>query len=406
MTIISLYVNSRDRDVIESKSSTDFTIKLRKTLRNVNQINITNVCIPDTIYTINSNNNTLNYTYGVTNVAAFIHSVKLDVGNYTADELASALEVQLNAQTSSNIVANTVWHVSYIAKTNKFNIVGNIGELNPGDTTGVDGQRVRFILTETELSNILGIGDGTQNEYIDLVEDIDTSSGPVPLVITIGKQSDLKPLKALYITSKTLTDSINTSYVSSLKKKVEITDENNLIEFITKDSLGNEYPDSRTITKGIYSYETLAYIISISTTGSPSYPNSPTNPSNNYRVYLLTTFENNILTIRPYYSSYTISFLKTSTITSTIGFDSLSEDFVPSLSGNTLDLSVVNNTVAKINEHSIDGIIRSNISTIEAREYKPGLSFDSIDIQLRNEYDRIIDNGNVDWTFTIFATIN
>lgn len=409
MTTVFMYVNSRDRNIEESKSSTDFVINLRKTIRNINEIDITGVCIPNTIYTINTNNNKLIITYGIVGFAEYVYSLVLDEGNYTGPELATELQDKMtNVMSIANTETGGTWAVTYIEKINKFSITLTV---EGWDNTEPEPEfkTVRVIITETQLSNLLGIGDGTDNDYSVSVEKPEGLANDETLEIPIGKQADLIPVKSLYITSKILTDSINTSYVSSLKKKVEITTENNIIKFSTKDSSGTVYTDERTVPIGTYTYETLALIISVSTTNSPTYPNNPPAEPNNFYVYLLCEFVNNRFILRPALEEYgfTLSLLEVpNSILPTIGFELLNEGFESSLTGAVVDLSVVNNVVSKINEVPLNGIIRSNNTNLEVRKYKPGLKFDSIDIQLRDEYDKIVDNGNVDWSFTIVASIN
>ena len=401
MTIISLYINSRDRDVVKSNSSTDFTVNLRKTLKNINQVNITNICIPNTIYTINSNNNVLDIVYGIRDVAEYPHSIKIPEGNYTNHELASEIEDIFNNQIDKNSYnAGTKFYVYYNENTNVFTIVAKIGESESYSTDDLIGNTVRLIIRETELSNMLGIGDNTKAEYLYQVDNVNLTGGPVSLTVTAERQADLNPVKTFYITSKVLTDSINTSYVESLKKRIEITDENNVIDFITIRN-GIEYSDSRRIIKGTYTYETLALVINASTTRSETWE-----PPADTFVVLNAEFKNDRMFISPYNDGIEVKWLQTSTFSPVIGFDRLSEDFKSVLEGDILDLSGVNNVIAKINEHPINGIIRSNNNTIEERRYRPGLAIDYIDIQLRNEYDAIVDNGNVDWSFTVAVTIN
>ena len=54
--VVPLYINSADR-INVSDSTTNFTIALRKSLRNIEAVNVNDVVIPRTDSNININNN-------------------------------------------------------------------------------------------------------------------------------------------------------------------------------------------------------------------------------------------------------------------------------------------------------------------------------------------------------------
>lgn len=90
--IIPIYVNSKDRVDIK-KPSTDMTIQLSKSLRNISSINISDVIIPENELLINNNNSSLS-GYIIANGETYF-SINITNGNYDTTTLGQEVETQL-----------------------------------------------------------------------------------------------------------------------------------------------------------------------------------------------------------------------------------------------------------------------------------------------------------------------
>lgn len=114
-----------------------------------------------------------------------------------------------------------------------------------------------------------------------------------------------------------------------------------------------------------------------------------------------------------------ITSIDNDTVTSTFVVDpssTLDIEFsgtVPSISqtSDVIDFTINNNIIKQVNSHEDEsGIIIYDTNTnVLFRKYRAGFSIkdtDIIDIQLRDERDRIIDLNNADWIMTVYATIH
>jgi hypothetical protein len=214
-SVIPFYINSADRNDINSRS-TDFTINLRKSLRNIVSLSASKVVIPDAVQTINNNNNTLVLQI---NNDGFLTELAISIpnGNYTEVDIASTIEGLLN----SSIVTlsfGITWAVSYnvVNRVIEFTVLYPLG---PSRTSwGINFEYTPFI-------DLIGMGNGetVTQEYTTSLTDTLQINGSRSLSLT-------GPLW-YNITSETLTANINTSYINSLGKNFDINNSNNLIAF-------------------------------------------------------------------------------------------------------------------------------------------------------------------------------
>jgi hypothetical protein len=103
---IWLYVDSNQRT---TGTNTDFSITLNEPITRVRRVRVTDVQIPFTFYTINANNNQLDFN----DAGATLQSAIITQGNYTAEELAVELTIEMNALYAG-------FTVTYDEKTLKF----------------------------------------------------------------------------------------------------------------------------------------------------------------------------------------------------------------------------------------------------------------------------------------------
>lgn len=87
----SVYINSVNRT---QGTANDFMTTLKRALNNVSRVEIKSIEIPFTYYTVNSNNNTIQFTDNVPNT----YSCTLTPGYYNADQLLTEIESKMTAQ--------------------------------------------------------------------------------------------------------------------------------------------------------------------------------------------------------------------------------------------------------------------------------------------------------------------
>jgi hypothetical protein len=225
--IIPLYIQSKDRTDLKD-SSTDFNISLRKDLRNIESISISDIVIPDATSLININNNTLKGDIVGVNDSAF--TVELVTGDYTAVTLATELQTRLN-NNESMVFVGISWTVTYDGTTG-YTLVATFsnGEFLPS-------WGVRF--NYTTLIDVLGIGVSTTTAQTFLA-----TTGEPTLTIAEGRVPALNGYLSYNITSEALTGTFNTSYVSSVSKNFLIDDTSNVLGLDTKQTIttGIDYP--------------------------------------------------------------------------------------------------------------------------------------------------------------------
>lgn len=221
-SVIPLYINSKDR-TDTSDLTTDFTVSLRKSLRNISSYDITDVVVPTTFTNININNNNLiaNITVG-TSSTQFI--VILDSKTYTNTTLAAELEAELNAN-ATVVIYGMVWTVTYNATTDRF----EISVVYPAGATVTWSIEILY----TPIVDVIGWGGGgaTPTTFTAVLTD--------SLSLPPSRAPDLSLPKWLTVTSTRLTDSINTSYIKSFTKSFGIDSGNQIITLDTKQNVSN-----------------------------------------------------------------------------------------------------------------------------------------------------------------------
>ena len=215
--IIPIYVNSKDRIDIK-KQSTDMTIQLSKSLRNISSINISDVVIPDNELLINNNNSSLT-GYIIANGETYF-SVDITHGNYDTKTLGQEVETQLQNDADFKEFGIT-WSVLYNNSTRVYDIIATY-------PSGIYLASWGIKFNYSSLVDVLGIGDtGTTDK-------LTTTTGTI-LTINTGRSPSIQRSLYYNITSSALTNDINTSYLHSLAKGFDI-DSNTIsteIKYIT-----------------------------------------------------------------------------------------------------------------------------------------------------------------------------
>jgi hypothetical protein len=117
--IVTLYINSKDR-VMPNSANTNFIYNLFPLgVNNVVSYYVKAVTIPVTNYVTiyPPSNGTSSQTFNFNNGISY--TITIPVGNYTAPQLASVVQTQINAVTSPDI-----YSVTYSSTTNLFTIAG------------------------------------------------------------------------------------------------------------------------------------------------------------------------------------------------------------------------------------------------------------------------------------------
>ena len=224
--VIPLFINSQDRKDL-SDSSTNFTIPLRKSLRNISSISVASVVIPRTDQLININNDTLTMelvTDGTVTdmMATIVHN------NYTVTDLVTQLQVQLDALDATT-VNSLVWVVTYDAVANSISI-----ELQFPNGPLYGAWQLNILYSP--LVDVIGLGRAgtTTHEFV--------GTGLDTITVPGYRAPTLVRALAYNITSAALTSEINTSYVNSLAKQFEITSSNNTLALTSQlNVVGYEY---------------------------------------------------------------------------------------------------------------------------------------------------------------------
>jgi hypothetical protein len=232
-TIIPLYFNSKDRFDI-GDTTTNYTIKLRKSLRNISSIDVLNVGIPQTYTNININNNILLVSFKTEDTTEdFSVSVDLIDRDYTEEELRVELQTLLNTNAVNSLIG-LVWSVNYDTNT-KFYELSVVYNFGTSITWFIE-------FTYTPLIDLLGIGAGRTTASIYSITNSET--------LVINKSNNVKGdsnrRSALFsnlhfnITSKVLTNDINTSYISNIAKSFNVNNNSDLIVFDTIQTMNNK----------------------------------------------------------------------------------------------------------------------------------------------------------------------
>jgi hypothetical protein len=252
--IIPIYVNSKDRVDIK-KPSTDMTIQLSKSLRNISSINISDVIIPENELLINNNNSSLS-GYIIANGETYF-SINITNGNYDTTTLGQEVETQLQNNADFKEFGIT-WTVSYNTATRRYVIIATY-------SSGIYLASWGIKFNYSSLVDVLGIGDnGTTDK--------ETTTTGAQLSINIQRSPSIQRSLYYNITSSALTNDINTSYLHSLAKGFDITSNNNTINTEIKFINGNStaIPSvinpiiSNSAGTGVYISEDALYLFALS----------------------------------------------------------------------------------------------------------------------------------------------
>ena len=133
LTYKKVYVNSQYR-VSDSKSSSDFKIELQDTFEIPDNtiMQVHEVAIPNAWYSINTNNQNLYIRHQIlppaTPQGITYRRIEIPVGNYTAPDLASAIQTQLNTCFDSGGRTDS-YSTTYDTLTNKIIVSSNYSEV-------------------------------------------------------------------------------------------------------------------------------------------------------------------------------------------------------------------------------------------------------------------------------------
>ena len=142
----SILINSKDRN-FGNVENAYFARNLN--LSGFDGFSVKAITFLNNIYPINSYNNSLQTVYGATPETL---QNTITPGNYTASQLASALQTELNFQSNANGYTTT-YTVVYNSTTGKITITATAGQ-NLESATGTLAPLLGFNATTTNLSNV------------------------------------------------------------------------------------------------------------------------------------------------------------------------------------------------------------------------------------------------------------
>lgn len=113
------FINSEDREVKLYPNPSKYVIKLKEVYKNVTSVTLFNACIPNTSYLVNTNNNILHLS--ITNIE---YKLEIPVGDYTASNLAVALETALQTlDVNFTVTLNTLTNKFTMTNTSAFDLL-------------------------------------------------------------------------------------------------------------------------------------------------------------------------------------------------------------------------------------------------------------------------------------------
>lgn len=211
--VIALPISSRDRVNI-GDSTTDFTIALKKSLRNIASLSVAGVVIPRNDTLIGPNNDTITGAV-IVDDSINLFSVSITRTNYTETALAAELQTVLNTNTDM-LSFGITFAVSYSSITNRMTITATY----PFGATHTWSIQIDF----TSLRDVIGIGSsGTTSQTFT------AATGSTSLNISCLRTPSLVRALSYNITSSALTNSVNTSYITSLGKLFNVNSSNNML---------------------------------------------------------------------------------------------------------------------------------------------------------------------------------
>jgi hypothetical protein len=394
---IPLYVTSSSRD-ISSASSSDCSIRLRKTLRRARRTTVASIEIPHSMYSIHNNNNIFSITYiSLTNIHNIIN-INLDTGCYTnPTTIASLLETQLNIDAS-----DWLWTVTY--STTKCNFV-IVADMNGVQITGDPS------LLPTSLNKFLGF------EFV--TASVITGSVPNRVYTFTGTAFTLWPTH-LVLTSTKLSNFIDTSYIVSTAKNIMIDVTNNTIWIAewtngfndrnpggtyTKITIpvGNYTPSSLALTlQFLFNWEwntytviwdTLLFKFKVSLT-------FPTAGDSNGGTFTINSLTSTALTV--------LGWELFPDPVSDPGFNTENTRGETTFTGSQIDASIFNNYLAKIKLNTtIPGDIIIDVTNHRSENsYPTGFDVDDFDLQIRYPDETIVDLNGSNWSCTLLVDVN
>lgn len=399
---IPLYISSEYRTP-GSTSSSDFKIALRKDLRNLRRVNPASVEYTNTLYNIDTNNNTLYVV--VPNFGHFqINTLPITVGVKTFADLATEVETELNT-----IGFNMVWTVTYddpaYPKKFKFEVVRTPTQPPPYTTDiGLPLMQV------TQLSRYMGID--TINGII--ISEEYKLGGVAPFfdrLIFVSNNVPSLYASTLYITSTVLSNNINTSYIESENKTITLEGkdgEMTIYESDFENFVAPLTPKTATVPPGSYQIDTMIGILSQEmsdffigavpqyhwTRNGKKITVTQNNPTQNYLLIESTS---------PLLETLGFTTIQTGVVT---GNPSSGTAFSIIEGASEVDLSVFNNVIGKVPlPQELFGSIVYNQSFKDENDLAPGFTATEIDIQLRYPDETVVTNSS-DWSMTLLCDVN
>jgi hypothetical protein len=211
--LVTLYFNSRDR-ASAAQSSTDYTVSLRKAMRNIESVQLSNVVIPQGDTLVNVNNNTLRGTIVVDDTATpFVAAMR--TGNYSPDELAAEFSDAMTGA-AAFVAYGMVWTAAYDPVTRRIAISADY----PGGAAAVWS----ITFSYTRAIDVVGIGDITPAP-----KTYDAEAGSTTLVVPTLRAPTLQAPLYYSVTSAALSAGVNASYLQSGAKLFVVGASNNTI---------------------------------------------------------------------------------------------------------------------------------------------------------------------------------
>ena len=205
-------------------TSSEFMIDLPETVQLEDNMlcQIHEVSIPHSWYSINNTNNNLYFRHQVLPPAipsgAVYRKIPIPEGNYTASELTTELETQLNNYFDTVDRPNT-YTVRYNATTNKIRIAVNYSEV------------IFLVLTDGEVAPFVGsFLDDVDVNNLNSINRVMGNTTPAPDAYTnlapyITNFIDLVPFKSLYLHCNEISNfnQLTVAGNSSIIKKINVT---------------------------------------------------------------------------------------------------------------------------------------------------------------------------------------
>lgn len=398
---IPLYIDSAYRDNVESTNSNDYTLSLRKTIRRVRRATVASVEIPKTFDNIHTNNHIFMVVIEKLGVQS-VNTVELPIEcNVLLESVAFALKAGLQ------LINDVTWDVIYVTQTCKIVITAT--------------------RTSTDITDIFLIPGPANNAigYPYKTSGVITTPAGNPVHTFTSNVINLIPTH-LILTSTTLSNFINTSYIKSTSKTIKIDSTNNELKInewttVNDRNPGNSYT-SIVIPFGFYMLRTIGVIIETYLS----------NQHNKYTVLFNDSRMEISLEKTPPVSvtNSTFSIDPTSSICKVLGWEDfplpINSQGVVKYTGNTIEMSVFNNMLYKIplssnisNTYSYtpngvlissnniaDNIIYSQNMLRNENDYAAGFSMDKIDIQIRYPNEMLVDLNNAEWSATLLIDTN